>query len=291
MKKHTTSSTQKQEDRQAERQARIAETTQKLLDLFRSGQAPATIARSVIRRKAGDLSRPSDSWSLSNQILMVISGTQDARGYQQWQEVGRHVKKGAKAVYILAPCTKTFTDKDPETGEEVKKTIITGFRFIPVFRYEDTEGEPLRVVDYTPAELPPLYDVAVRLGISVRWAAYGGREYGYCTTDGKNIVLKSEDVSVFFHELAHAAHGRFKKQKGGQHRDQETVAEMTAAVLCEMYGYREYIGNCWSYIRAYNDRDPEQALRGIMGVLADVEKCLELILGTAAEIEGDRAAA
>jgi hypothetical protein len=45
MKKHTTSSTQKQEDRQAERQARIAETTQKLLDLFRSGQAPATPAR------------------------------------------------------------------------------------------------------------------------------------------------------------------------------------------------------------------------------------------------------
>lgn len=33
-------------------------------------------------------------------------------------------------------------------------------------------------------------------------------------------------------------------------------------------------------------RDPEQALRGMLGVLADVEKCLELILETAAEIEG-----
>ncbi|CEP67957.1 Uncharacterized [Moorella glycerini] len=28
---------------------------------------------------------------------MLIAGTEDARGYQQWREAGRQVKRGAKA--------------------------------------------------------------------------------------------------------------------------------------------------------------------------------------------------
>ncbi|HBQ26698.1 MAG TPA: hypothetical protein DD791_09935, partial [Syntrophomonas sp.] len=40
-----------------------------------------------------------------------------------------------------------------------------GFKAIPVFRYEDTEGEELPLKpDYKPAELPPLYDVALEFG-------------------------------------------------------------------------------------------------------------------------------
>jgi len=34
--------------------------------------------------------------------------TEDARGFRQWQKVGRRVKKGAKAFYILAPIRKKY---------------------------------------------------------------------------------------------------------------------------------------------------------------------------------------
>jgi len=34
---------------------------------------------------------------------MFIANTGDARGYRQWQKVGCHVKKKAKAFTILAP--------------------------------------------------------------------------------------------------------------------------------------------------------------------------------------------
>ena len=46
---------------------------------------------------------------------MYISGTLDARGFKQWKEVNKFVKKGSQALYILVPrmvmrenCIKTF---------------------------------------------------------------------------------------------------------------------------------------------------------------------------------------
>jgi len=267
---------------QANKQEKIQEVCNRLIQMFKSGQAPAVIARSIIQKKEG--SRPSDSWSIGNRILMFLAGTEDARGYRQWEEVGRYVRKGAKAFYILAPCTKrvievkTITDQGKEQKIEEEKVIITGFRGIPVFRCEDTEGKPLPVISYEPKVLPPLYDVAVKLGVKVEWQPYSGREYGYCTVDGQKIVLKSKDVPVFFHELAHVVHGQFKAQKGGQHADQEIVAEMTAAVLSELYGYQNSLGNSWQYIRHYSEGDPNKAIRNILHVLSDVEKCVEIIL-------------
>jgi len=262
------------------KQEKIREICGKLIAMFESGQAPLVIARSVIQKKEG--ARPSDSWSIGNRILMFLAGTEDARGYRQWEEVGRHVKKGAKAFYILAHCTKEKTEKiiNPETGkeQEEKKIVIVGFRGIPVFRYEDTEGKPLPVIDYKPEILPPLYDVAIKMGIKVEWQPYSGREYGYFTVGGQKIVLKSKDASVFFHELGHAAHSQFKTQRGGQQADQEIVAEMTAAVLSELYGYQNSLGNSWQYIKHYSEGDPNKAIRNILHVLSDVEKCVEMIL-------------
>ena len=74
------------------------------------------------------------------------------------------------------------------------------------FRLEDTEGEPLEVADYRPAQLPPLLDVAGRLGVAVRWTAYVDRFLGYYAPARGEIVLCSHDLAVWFHELAHAAH-------------------------------------------------------------------------------------
>lgn len=66
--------------------------------------------------------------------------------------------------------------------------------------------------------------------------------------------------------------------KGGQCADQEIVAEMTAAVLSEIYGYRSYLGNSWQYIKSYSNNNPDKAIRNILQLLADVEKCVETIL-------------
>ncbi|MCL6559042.1 MAG: ssDNA-binding domain-containing protein [Firmicutes bacterium] len=269
----------------------------RLLNMFETGNLPAAVARTVIQAKAGG-NKPSDKWSLGNRLLMALADTDDARGFKQWQEVGRQVKKGAKAFYILAPFTKKNIVKvwetDPETGEEreveQERTVITGFHGVPVFRYEDTEGKPLPGADYDPPEPPPLFEVARRFVSDVRYKPFVGGYYGYFRPD--EIVLHTHDVRTFFHELAHAVHHTLKPGglKGGQHADQEIVAEVTAAALCEMYGYQGYIWHGWEYIKRYSSHEPQKALKAVMGVLADVEKVLEIILGTNEEAKSEKAA-
>jgi hypothetical protein len=250
-----------------------------------SDKAQAALDKVVSRFQAGDLSpvveiirfrrpeeTPSSKWTLSNQILAYIqTGSLDCRGYRQWQQVGRHVERGSKAAFILAPCLVTVEDE--ETGGT--KDILRGFRGIPVFAYHDTDGDPLaEEIDYTPKELPPLVDVAERLGISISWQPTPADRLGDCKVDGSRINIGTHDTSVFFHELAHAAHAKVNgRLKGGQHAGQETIAEFTACVLMQLYGIEDRSGNAWQYIANYAT-DPIQA---IVKALTTVEKVLEVL--------------
>ena len=143
----------------------VRDAVNKLLQMFESGKFPEAVAMSVIRKREGE-EIPSDKWSLGNRLLMHMQGTEDARGYKQWQMCGRQVKKGTKAIYIFSPATKVIKEKNAE-GEEEKKIIITGFYPTSVFRYEDTEGEELPIYNYKPEKYPPFFDVAEKLGIKM----------------------------------------------------------------------------------------------------------------------------
>lgn len=269
---------------------RSKQALEKILEMFKSNSAPAAIARTMIRRLDNDGSLPSDAWSISNQILMLISGTEDARGFKQWEAVGRKVKKGAKAIYILAPCTKKITKEEinQDTGEKTSKDInvILGFKGIPVFKYEDTEGEelPTRSGSYNPNQLPPLYDVAQQWGIKVTYAPGGSSYYG-CTNGKDNIKLCTYEEKTFYHELSHCAHSQIRGGlKGGQHADQEIVAEFSAAVLAEMYGGSMH-GNSWDYIKGYSGHDANKALKNIFALINEIEQVISLILATANDQE------
>ena len=60
------------------------------------------------------------------------------------------MKKGAKAMYILVPRLKKVEDED--SGEE--DSVLIGFLAEPVFRIEDTDGEPLPECE--PPQIPRL---------------------------------------------------------------------------------------------------------------------------------------
>ncbi|WP_238442583.1 ArdC-like ssDNA-binding domain-containing protein [Desulforamulus reducens] len=260
---------------------KIKENIDKILEMFETGNMPAAIARTVIRAQEG-FELPSDKWSLGNQIIMMAHNTEDARGFKQWQEVGRFVKKGAKAFYILGPMCKRIKNKE----DDREKIIITCFKSIPVFRYEDTEGAEVEYPDYLPKEPPPLWDVAEKMGIQVNYRPFTGEAFGSITTDGRKMTLRTHDVKTYFHELGHGAHGTFKKLKGGQHEDQEIVAETVACVLCELYGYHGYIYHGFRYIKHYaGAKDGKESARAIMAVLSDVKQCLDIILSLAEPLE------
>ena len=259
----------------------IESAVSKLMNMFESGDFPAQLSTTIIRRNEAD-EIPSDSWSIGNRILMSAQNTSDARGYNQWLEVKRQVKKGSKAIYIFAPLTKRITETDAETGEEITKVIIYGFRPLPVFRYEDTEGEPLPDYDYKPKTYPPFFDVAEKLGVSVEYRPMRANFLGRYSASTTSIQLCSQDAHVYYHELAHAIHNTFVDLKTYDTDKAEIVAEFSSCVLCELTNIRGYETQSYDYIRHYCDDEtkPEGVLKEILGVLNDVEKIVLTVINT-----------
>ncbi len=78
---------------------------------------------------------------------MLMNETEDARGFRQWEKVGRRVKKGAKAFYILAPVRK----KVPVKVRRVEKAVVEGEEV--VIEIEETVMVE-KLVSFKPVRFP-----------------------------------------------------------------------------------------------------------------------------------------
>lgn len=253
------------------------ETVNALLARFQSGDIAPIIEVATIHLTPEEqrAALPAMKWSFRNQVIALFqTGQTDCRGYRQWQEVGRQVKAGAHAAYILGPIMiKDETDKE--------HSALIGFKSIPVFSVDDTEGEPLPEYKAPERPLPPLSEVAKAWGLSITWGEAKGY-YGFYSGQARVIHLATESEKTFFHELAHAAHERIEgKLKGGQDPRQELVADFCAGVLMQVYGLKDMSGNVWNYIKGYNPKDP---IKAIMSSLDIIGKVLDLILETSASL-------
>lgn len=85
------------------------------------------------------------SYSWNNQRPAASTG--HVAGFHAWRKLGRHVKKGAKGIAILAPCVyRKKADDTKEDSLTVKR--LSGFKTAYVFCESDTEGEPLSTLIY-----------------------------------------------------------------------------------------------------------------------------------------------
>ena len=254
-----------------------------LLAFQRPESLPKPLAQIFIHRKDD---APCRRWSWRNQLIAAIRGHNDARGFKQWEQVGRKVRKGEKAFRILSPLTKKVMDETK--GKE--RTLVYGWRGTPVFGLDQTEGEP---VDTSVAEAEwlsslPLIDVATTWGLTV--ASYGGSganvrgKYRH----GKAIALGVENLSTWAHELVHAADYRNGKLKElGQHWRSETVAELGGAVLLTALGLEHDadLGGCWEYVKQYASRCGIEVVDACNKVLIRTCEAVALILDTAEQIK------
>lgn len=248
---------------------------------------PKPLAQIFIRRKDSPHCR---KWSWGNQLLVILSGYTDARGFRQWQEVGRNVKKGEKAFHILGPVTKKWRKED--TAED--KVIVVGFKGVPVFGLQQTEGRPLPsdpdIENWI--ESLPLLAVAKQWGLEV--GTFDGAGMGFLGRylHSGAIELGVKNLSTWAHELVHAADDRTGSLKEkGQHWRSETVAELGGAVLLEVLGYRHEsdLGGCWGYIQSYAQKEKIGAAEACMKVLDRTCTAVGLILDTAERIKLDSA--
>lgn len=256
---------------------KIQETLNGILEVFKSGDLPAALSFAAFP----PFNIPANKWSFLNHLILWINKTNDARGYRQWLEVKRNVKKGAKAMYILAPRIKK--EKDNE------EAVLIGFLGVPVFKVEDTDGKPL---DYEKNKIPefPLMERAREWGLSVG-AIGGNSRYWGCYT-GSEIKLATEEECVFFHELSHHAHKLvIGELKSGQDWKQEIVAELSAAALCRIVGLKkDTSGNSYKYISRYAEEAKLSPVKACLEVLHEVEQVIKLIIGGDENVKENRCA-
>lgn len=276
----------------AKNDAIIKEAVDQLLEIFKSGKLPEKVAFSIIHRHAGDVI-PSDKWSIGNRVLQMLQGTSDARGYRQWADVGRHVKKGSHAIHILAPLTFKVKEKDEKTGEEVEKVIVKGYRPISVFRFEDTDGKPLPYDhEYAPKTHPTFYDVAAKLGIDVSYAPLRANYLGKYSIRTNSIQLCSQDAVVYYHELAHAIHATIVDLCVYDVNKAEVVAEFSALVMANLAGVSGFEQQGFDYIEHYaRDHKPANIMKEIFSVLNDVEKIVTKVLEVSDDAPASESAA
>lgn len=269
-------------------------TKEVLLDLVRkfadgTDDLPDAIAKSYVMTP--DV--PCSKWSRNNRIFVLLEGTTDARGYKQWQEVGRHVKKGSKAIYILVPRMAVIKDKNSDDNnndgkeangiKDAKKLSrrCIGFSACPVFRYEDTDGDMLD--EYEPKKLPPLFGLARLNGLDVRYANTISGEFGSINVHAKRMTLSTESPDTFLHELVHYYDLRERKDlKNGQDAIQETVAQLAACALARMYGGYDATKYTWDYIAVYAETtEPEKIAKQCLEVLDRVGTVIDAIISDA----------
>ena len=243
-----------------------------IVRLFSTTQLPDLCAKALINTRE----KPSSKWSFGNQILALLAGTDDARGYRQWMDAGRHVRKGSKAFYILGPVFVKKRLDTPDPGEDEEVEVLVGFRAIPVFRLEDTEGEELPT--YQPRDPPPLLEVAEKFGMKVNYLRLSAGILGMTDYERQVITLATEDWTTFWHELAHAIHRSYEPKTGhGQEPEAETVAQLVAATLARLYG-RPDDSFSWSYIATQaRSASPQQVGRLCLRVLDRAKKVLDLL--------------
>lgn len=256
----------------------FSEAVDNIVQMFTEEKFPAQLARVLIKRADNDTEKPSDRWSILNQLIMLNTGkTTDARTYKQWQEVGRYVKKGAKAFQIIAPIVKKIKT------EENEESRLIGFRGMAVFAVENTDGKDIAIADYTPQHIninaEKLIRITEKLGCKVSYLPYGGKVLGTYHPLERKIILRSEDYDVLAHEVGHFLHDLTEGINSVDRNTAEVIAELTSAVLCEMNNIHGYERQSFYYIREYSRaNDAKAVIKAINKVLATVEKSIAVII-------------
>ena len=255
---------------------------------------PAALAPIFIRRR-DDV--PCRTWSWSNQLIVALRGHSDARGYRQWQEVGRHVRKGARSFEILVPMTKKVERENPQTGETESATALIGFKSAAVFGLAQTEGEPLPEADPEVSrwiESLPLLEVANEWGLTVE--AFNGRDgkiqgrYRH----GEGFALGVQNVATWAHELVHAADDQLGSLSAFERKwSKETLAELGGAVLLTCLGHEHDadLGGAWRYVQSWCAHDGIEPVTACQRMLKRTCDAVALILDTAERLAESRAVA
>lgn len=282
------------EQRAAINRQRTEQATAAILDVFRSGELPQALATIYL---AGEM--PSQSWSIRNQLLALQQGGHpDARGYDQWRQAGRPVKRGSRAsVFILKPILKApEMERLDAEGNVIDAKVVVGYRPIPLFSIFQTEG-PNPELHEEALEGLPLRALAKRWGINVvtfpgQGGPIAGSMHYRLDPDGhrvpETITLGVSGQRTFVHELVHAAEAKLGVPQESEKIKKEIVAQLGASTLLHLIGrpVEADVGYTFTYIRSYVlETNPKagdlEILEACTAVLERIHAAVSLIVAEA----------
>lgn len=199
-------------------------------------------------------------YSFYNTIL-IASQRPDASyvaGFQAWKKkFNRHVKKGEKAIKILAPIIRQtdevkkdelgrpVLDKD---GQPILEERLIGYRIVSVFDISQTEGEELPALssqdflDCGVEGYQKLFSALKQASpVTVRFEEVNDGSHGYFSRSNQEIVLKqgmsqADTLATLFHEMAHASLHNNEEAKEVDRHIKEVEAESVAYILSTHFG-------------------------------------------------------
>lgn len=160
-------------------------------------------------------------YSHRNVRLLLAQNPETTRvsGYKKWQEVGRTVNKGEKALYVYAPGSKIVKDKNGEpVKDENGQVVKEKFYFLtPVFDVSQTSGEPIPKPIYdlegkfeTPEQFFKVFKAVEAISpVPIKIEPIEGTARGYYHKKNKEIIVKTGlgevmTLKTLIHEITHA---------------------------------------------------------------------------------------
>jgi hypothetical protein len=174
-------------------------------------------------------------------VLLILAQCPDATrvaGFRAWRSHDRTVRKGERAIWILAPMVRPRSNDGSDDGQ-----AVCGFKWVPVFDVSQTDGGELPSVcrplsgDDGVADFARLVDIARLLGFRVEDHRFEGPTNGDCCHSRRRIRVEvrrspSQRLKTLAHELAHAILHETVEDLSVA----ELEAESTAYVVCAHLG-------------------------------------------------------
>lgn len=222
-------------------------------------------------------------YSFGNCILITMQFPEASRvaGYKTWQSLGRQVRKGEKAISILAPCPhkrKAEVTRPDGTVEE-KEICFTTYRAVPVFDIAQTDGKDIPEIcnaltggvhGFTRLRevLSSISPVPVTEG-DARGA------HGFYSRAENRIVIQqgmseAQTIKTTVHEIAHSLMHR----ESGDRVTEEVEAESVAFTVCQYLGIdsSEY---SFGYVAGWSDGDMDRLKESLAAIQKTAHTIIE----------------
>lgn len=263
------------------------------------------------------------SYSFNNTLLIAMQGGQLVAGYNKWRdEFHRNVKKGEKAIKILAPAPfkakkevpkldaqgRPVMGQDGKPVTEVQEIQVPAFKIVSVFDVSQTEGEPLPSlgVEELTGGVEQYQDFFKALEqtspVSIGFEDIPGGSHGYYHLTEKRIAIQEgmselQTVKTAIHEIAHSRlHAIDPEATPAEQaarpdsRTREVQAESVAYAVCQHYGL-DTSDYSFGYVAGWSSgKDLKELKASLETIRATAHELITTIDGHLAELQQQRQA-